>query len=140
MGVVEYACALPVRDGRVLLGLRAPHRRNRPSCWDTIGGHVEQGESAEAALVRELREEIGIAPTAFRPFGCIETTEADGITPARWNLFAVTGWDGGEPRMTNDEHTELRWFAFADAQSLAPIASDAYRPFFRRLAAAFRPD
>lgn len=124
----------------MLLGLRAPHRRNRPSCWDTIGGHIEPGKSAEAALVRELREEIGITPTAFRPFGCIETTEADGVTPALWHLFAVTAWDGGEPRMTNDEHTVINWFAFSDAQTLTPIASDAYYPVFQRIEAAFRLD
>ncbi|SFD09951.1 NUDIX domain-containing protein [Bosea sp. CRIB-10] len=81
MGPVEYACALPLKGERVLLGLRASHRRNRPSCWDTIGGHVEPGETVEAALVRELQEELGIAPTGFRRFETIETTEADGVTP-----------------------------------------------------------
>lgn len=135
--LVEYACALPIRGGRILLGLRAAHRRSRPSCWDTIGGHVEPGETAEQALRRELQEEIGITPTTFAHLTSIETTESDGVTPALWHLFSVTGWDGGEPAIANDEHSEIGWFDFADAQELSPLASEAYRPVFARLAAAF---
>ncbi len=137
---IEYACALPIQDGRLLLGLRAAHRRNRPSCWDTVGGHVEPGEAAEAALIRELQEEIGITPTGFRHFETIETTETDGVTPALWHLFTVSEWAGGTPAIVNDEHSEIRWFSFSEAQSLTPLASEAYRPAFARLAAAFAPN
>ncbi|CAD5285285.1 conserved hypothetical protein [Bosea sp. 62] len=140
MGPVEYACALPIRDGQLLLGLRAPHRRNRPSCWDTIGGHVEPSEAVEAALVRELQEELGVTTTVFRRFETIETTETDGVTPALWHLFAVIEWTGGEPRISNDEHNEIRWFTFDQVRSLTPLASEAYRPVFARLAAAFGPE
>lgn len=140
MDPIEYACALPVKGRCVLLGLRSPHRRNRPSCWDTIGGHVEPGEAVETALIRELREELGITTTAFRRFETIATTETDGVTPALWHLFAVTEWTGGEPAISNDEHSEIRWFAFDRARSLTPLASEAYRPVFARLAAAFGPE
>lgn len=133
---VEYACALPIRGQRVLLGMRAAQRRNRPSCWDMIGGHVESGEPVDLALVRELQEEIGITPTAFRHFTTIETMETDGVTPALWHLFIVTGWEGGEPAITNDEHSEIRWFDFLAAGELSPLASEAYRPVFARLAAS----
>ncbi|RXT43686.1 hypothetical protein B6S44_27680 [Bosea sp. Tri-44] len=136
---IEYACALPIREGQLLLGLRSPHRRNRPSCWDTIGGHVEPGEAAETALVRELQEEIDITPTSFRHFETIETTEADGVTPALWHLFTVAEWTGGEPAISNNEHSEIRWFTFGETPSLTPLASEAYRPVFARLTAAFGP-
>ncbi|AZO81593.1 MULTISPECIES: NUDIX hydrolase [unclassified Bosea (in: a-proteobacteria)] len=136
---IEYACALPIRDGRLLLGLRSPHRRNRPSCWDTIGGHLEAGETAESALIRELQEETGITPTDFRRFEAIETTETDGVTPALWHLFTVSKWAGGDPTISNDEHSEIRWFTFGEAPSLTPLASEAYRPVFARLTAALGP-
>jgi 8-oxo-dGTP diphosphatase len=37
-----------------------------PNCWDLIGGHVEDGETPEEALVREVNEELGITLTEFR--------------------------------------------------------------------------
>jgi mutator protein MutT len=136
MSEVHYACALPLRGSTVLLGLRSPARRNFPSCWDTIGGHVEAGESPAEALVRELQEEIGITPTVFAPAGRIDTFETDGATPAVWWLFRVTAWTGGEPVIANDEHTEIRWIDLAQAQHLQPLASDLYREVFARLRAA----
>jgi len=45
-------------DGKVLLGLRAPSKKVWPSHWDTVGGHVEDGESLEAALVVRPRRKL----------------------------------------------------------------------------------
>lgn len=131
--VVQYACALPLRGSRVLLGLRSPGRRNFPSCWDTIGGHVEEGENPAEALGRELQEEIGVTPTAVEPAGRIDTFEPDSKTPAVWWLFIVTAWSGGEPMIRNEEHTQIRWIDLAEAEHLHPLASDAYREVFARL-------
>ena len=48
-------------DGRVLLQLRASTKVNHPSLWDvSVAGHVEAGETAIDAAVREAREELGI--------------------------------------------------------------------------------
>src|SRR5436190_8776587 len=55
--------ALFVRDGAVLLVRRSPHRSTYPGFWSFPGGHVEPGESLAEALVREVREEVGVVPT-----------------------------------------------------------------------------
>lgn len=53
------AVALVDPDGRVLLGCR-PEGRDFAGYWEFPGGKIEQGETPEVALIRELREELGI--------------------------------------------------------------------------------
>jgi 8-oxo-dGTP diphosphatase len=53
------ACALVDRDGRVLLAKRPPGRPLE-GLWEFPGGKVEPGETPEAALIRELEEELSI--------------------------------------------------------------------------------
>jgi 8-oxo-dGTP diphosphatase len=53
------AVALIDRDGRVLLAQR-PEGKSMAGLWEFPGGKVEIGETPEAALIRELQEELGI--------------------------------------------------------------------------------
>ena len=61
--VLVAACALIDADGRVLLSQR-PEGKSLAGLWEFPGGKVEAGETPEAALIRELREEIGIVTQA----------------------------------------------------------------------------
>lgn len=56
---VVVAAAVVIRDGRVLLTRRA-EGQHLAGLWEFPGGKLEEGESPEAALVRECREECGI--------------------------------------------------------------------------------
>ncbi|MGB7405363.1 MAG: 8-oxo-dGTP diphosphatase MutT [Pacificimonas sp.] len=69
------AAALVDRDGRILLSQR-PDGKHLAGTWEFPGGKIEAGETPEAALIRELREELGIdthesclAPAAFTSHG-----------------------------------------------------------------------
>lgn len=57
--VTVVAVALLDADNRVLLGQR-PEGKHLGGLWEFPGGKVEPGETPEAALVRELKEELGI--------------------------------------------------------------------------------
>lgn len=117
--------ALLVRKGKLLLGKRSPTKKEWPNAWDVPGGHVEDGESFEAALLREIMEEVGVVPLDYRVLADYVLSE---IEPYR--IFRVDRWAGGEPRLTNGEHTALEWFAPQDAARLEPLALDAYRTLF----------
>ena len=58
--VLVAAVALLDPDGRVLIAQRPPGKA-MAGLWEFPGGKIEDGESPEEALVRELREELGIA-------------------------------------------------------------------------------
>ena len=69
--MLVVAVALVDSEGRVLLQQRAPGRQ-MAGLWEFPGGKIEEGELPEAALIRELKEELGIdvdaaslAPAAF---------------------------------------------------------------------------
>src|ERR1700733_4531962 len=60
------ACAALHRNGKFLFGRRSPGKRFYPNGWDLLGGHVRVGETIEAALVREIEEEVGVIPANYR--------------------------------------------------------------------------
>jgi 8-oxo-dGTP diphosphatase len=57
--VLVAACALIDADSRVLIAQR-PEGRSMAGLWEFPGGKVETGERPEEALIRELKEELGI--------------------------------------------------------------------------------
>ncbi len=57
--VLVVAVALIDADGRVLLAQR-PSQKEQGGLWEFPGGKIHEGELPEAALIRELKEELGI--------------------------------------------------------------------------------
>lgn len=94
--LIVVAAALIDRNGRVLLAQRPPGKAFA-GLWEFPGGKLEPGESPEAALVRELAEEIGVrlAPETLEPFGfASHPAEAAHLLMP---LYVARRWEG-EPR------------------------------------------
>ena len=94
---------------------RHPARRWYPDIWDLPGGHVEDGETPEDALVRELQEELGIVvdPTAIGS-RCTLIPEP-GLTVHVWVLRA---WSGVVSNRAPTEHDAVGWFLPAEVAEL----------------------
>ncbi len=111
--VLVSAVALIDADGRVLLA-RRPEGKSMAGLWEFPGGKVEPGETPEAALIRELQEEIGIdtwssclAPLSFASHSY---DEFHLLMP----LFACRKWQG-QPQ--SREGQALKWVRPADLRS-----------------------
>jgi 8-oxo-dGTP diphosphatase len=117
----------------VLLGRREAGRAFYPGVWDVLGGHLEPGETSEQALARELREEVGVTPTAWHYLGEFREPLPDGEEYMVLHLYAVTDWTGVPHNRAPEEHSEISWFAIEDACRLA-LAHPAYPALLRRVA------
>ena len=76
---------IPVnKDGKVLLQHRDTSTDIKPGMWAFFGGHIELGETPEAALRREVKEELGIDPESLRFFKKTEHVEPWGNTESHF--------------------------------------------------------
>ena len=103
--VLVAAVALVDADGRVLIAKR-PEGKNLAGLWEFPGGKVDPGETPEAALIRELKEELGIdthesclAPLTF-------ASHAYEKFHLLMPLYVCWRWKGEVERR---EHAELAW-------------------------------
>jgi 8-oxo-dGTP diphosphatase len=109
------ACALVDPDGRVLLARRPPGKP-LAGLWEFPGGKVEPGETPEAALIRELKEELDIevpakclAPVSFASHSY---PEFHLLMP----LFVCRRWEGDVAPLQGQQ------LAWVRAQKLADYA------------------
>lgn len=118
--LLVVAAALVDTTGRVLVAQR-PAGKSLAGLWEFPGGKVENGETPEAALVRELAEElaISVASEALQPLGFVSHAY-----PAFHLLMLLYGcrlWQG-VPR--GEQGQPLQWVAAADLQHLAMPPAD----------------
>ena len=90
MRIQVVAGILRGRDGRVLLGERQ-NDRNFNGLWEFPGGKIDPDELPGTALVRELKEELGITATAFELLQSVDHDYADRLVHI--DFFLVTEWD-----------------------------------------------
>lgn len=115
--MTPVACAI-IEDerGRVLLAKR-PAGKCLGGYWEFPGGKVEEGESTEAALVRELEEELLIHTQVLQTLEAVEHQYEKfsiRLIPCRAKILS------GTPTPT--EHSDLGWFSIQEIaiETLAP--------------------
>ena len=116
----------------MLLCHRAATRRWYPDVWDFPGGHVAGEESRRSALVREVREELGVdvAIVDLAPLPHAELVDED----LHLSTWRVDSWTGDPVNAAPDEHDAIGWFTLRQALAL-PLAHQGYPALLRRFAA-----
>jgi len=119
--VVVAALALVDVDGRVLIARRPPGKA-MAGLWEFPGGKLEEGETPEAAVIREAAEELGIAidPSCLAPFAFASHRydEFHLLMP----LFLCRTWRG---TAVARHHAETAWVRPARLRDYAMPPADA---------------
>ena len=117
--ITEVVAALIIREGRFLICQRPPHKA-RGLLWEFVGGKVEAGETHEAALMRECREELDVSLKVGEPYMTLTHAYAD--LTVRLTLFRAAIAEG-EPKLI--EHRAMRWITIDEIDELAFCPADA---------------
>ena len=105
-GTTVTVAAAIIRRGRSILIARRALGIDHGGMWELPGGKVEPGESPDAALEREIREELGARISVGRSSG-ESVHDYDGKTVILLCFECTLIDDSVEPRL--GEHSELRW-------------------------------
>jgi 8-oxo-dGTP diphosphatase len=103
--VLVAACALIDPDGRILIAQR-PAGNSMAGLWEFPGGKIEAGERPEQSLIRELKEELGIA---VKEECLAPLTFASHLYPdfhLLMPLYVCRRWEG---IVTAQEQQKLKW-------------------------------
>jgi 8-oxo-dGTP diphosphatase len=126
MGRPDAVVAVITRAGRVLMIRRGPGGPDA-GCWAPPSGKIEPGERQADAVVREVREEVGVTVT---PLGKIwENVSASGTHTLHWWLADAHG-----PDLILDGRaaSDARWVTVDESATLEPTY-DGDRCFFERV-------
>jgi len=128
---LHVVAAALTRAGRYLIGRRPPGG-SAGELWEFPGGKVEAGESPEAALVREIREELAVEIEVGRLIGRSELASPERLLVL--DLYAAT-WRSGD--FEARAHLELTWVDAASLQDFCFAPAD--RPLLPLLARISSP-
>jgi len=93
-------------DDRILLLKRTAKRRTSPNKWQTPSGFIKEGESAEEAVIREVKEETALEGIIIRCGNSFEVIDEW----ARWVIIPfLISVESDNVIIDTNEHSEFKW-------------------------------
>lgn len=105
---IRVTAAIIQNDSGSVLLCQRPKTKHHGLLWEFPGGKVESGESDEACLIRECREELGVV---LKDLALYDTVNGDGITL----VFFLARIKEGE--ITKYEHADVKWVEAKDVKT-----------------------
>ena len=126
--MVDVAAALIFKDGRFMICKR-PDNKTRGGLWEFVGGKLEAGETAQQALVRECREELGVEIKVGNLFMQLVHEYPDMTVNLSLYESEIAS---GTPQLL--EHSEIKWIAPHEAAQydFCPADADILKELVRR--------
>ncbi len=103
--MINVVCALLWKEGNILAARRGDHVV-RKGLWEFPGGKVEEGETAEEAIIREMKEEMGLTVRVIKKFPVIKHDYED--FTIRLMPFACH-WIEGD--ISLKDHDRYKWMS-----------------------------
>jgi RimJ/RimL family protein N-acetyltransferase len=128
MRAVDCVGAL-IRDerGRVYVQRRTAERRLLPGIWDVVGGHLEEGETPEDALAREVEEETGWRVREIVAAVTDWEWEYEGRVRREIDYLVTVDGDLARPRLEEGKHDASAWVGPDDLELLMVNRTDGDR-------------
>lgn len=112
IAITQSVAFLLIQDERLLVEKRKENRFLDPGKIAIPGGHINSHEASEDALVRELREELGVTSKDFQ-FLCTLIHQSEEYQ--RIDYFVILSWEG---KIQNNEAENLHWITLREVRLL----------------------
>ncbi|MBN3521925.1 (deoxy)nucleoside triphosphate pyrophosphohydrolase [Algoriphagus lutimaris] len=126
MKTISVSCAIIIHLNKVLVAKRSSSM-SQPGMWEFPGGKLEEGESLEESLIREIKEELGIEISVGSQLTVSKFTYSEEkiveLTPF------ICAWESGDIRVL--EHERVVWMEIGDLSVLNWAPADI--PVFNEL-------
>ncbi|MDO8668309.1 MAG: NUDIX domain-containing protein [bacterium] len=107
-------------DGKILIVKRSAADNHQPGSWETVGGGVEEGISPQAALKKEIMEEVSLEVKVGQPFNIFNLVKDNG--DKKIGITFICDYLSGEVKLS-DEHDDFKWINPFDFKKFNSVQS-----------------